>query len=64
MASKLLSKRAYARRLSLGNANPYHLLSFVFIGLYPNLAKVGKDVIKGEIWGKKIADIAVNFADF
>ena len=54
MASKLLSKRAYARRLSLGNANPYHLLSFVFIGLYPNLAKVGKDVIKGEIWGKKI----------
>jgi hypothetical protein len=36
-----------------------------YIGhFYPNLAKVGKDVIKGEIWGKKIADIAVNFADF
>jgi hypothetical protein len=31
---------------------------------YPNLPEVGKDVIEGEIWGKKIADIAFNFADF
>ena len=49
---------------SLSNDPFCRLLLIVFLGLYPLLAKVDKDVIKGEIWGKKIADIAVNFADF
>jgi hypothetical protein len=35
-------------------------------GFYQELRKVllGKDVIKGEIWGKRIADIACSCADF
>ena len=35
-------------------------------GFYQELRKalLGKDVIKGEIWGKRIADIACSCADF
>ena len=31
---------------------------------YPDLAKVGKDVIEGEIGGKSISDMACKGADF
>jgi hypothetical protein len=52
--------------------NPSNDKIYIFTGtplhgrgdFYPLLGEVGKDVIEGEIWGKKIADIAFNFADF